>query len=129
MMPNIDPKMMKSMMDRMGIKSSEISANRVIIECNDRDIIIENPEVMRIDMKGAISFQISGNESEKDKSVKLDFNEDDIKLIMEKTGINDKEKIIEEVLKKRMVKKNTILVGLSNKKLFKKVGKNAYALV
>ena len=98
-MPNIDPKMMKSMMDRMGIKSSEISANRVIIECNDRDIIIENPEVMRIDMKGAISFQISGNESEKDKSVKLDFNEDDIKLIMEKTGINDKEKIIEELNK------------------------------
>ncbi|HYV33241.1 MAG TPA: sigma factor-like helix-turn-helix DNA-binding protein [Candidatus Limnocylindria bacterium] len=40
-----------------------------------------------------------------------------------------KEKIIEEVLKKRMVKKNTILVGLSNKNLFKKVGKNAYALV
>lgn len=40
-----------------------------------------------------------------------------------------KEKIIEEVMKKRLVKKNTILVGLSNKKFFKKVGKNAYALV
>ena len=40
-----------------------------------------------------------------------------------------KEKIIEEVLKRRMVKKNTILVGLSNKALFKKMGKNAYALV
>jgi DNA-directed RNA polymerase delta subunit len=40
-----------------------------------------------------------------------------------------KEKIIEEVLKSRMVKKNTILVGLSNKKLFQKVGKNSYALV
>ena len=39
-----------------------------------------------------------------------------------------KEKIIEEVMKKRMVKKNTILVGLSNKKFFKKVGKNAYSL-
>ena len=39
-----------------------------------------------------------------------------------------KDKIIEEVLKKRMVKKNTILVGLSNKKLFKKIGKNSYAL-
>ncbi len=39
-----------------------------------------------------------------------------------------KEKIIDEVLKKRQVKKNTILVGLSNKKLFRKVGKNAYAL-
>ena len=40
-----------------------------------------------------------------------------------------KEKIIEEVLKKRVVKKNTILVGLSNKRLFRKVGKNSYALV
>jgi len=39
-----------------------------------------------------------------------------------------REKIIEEVLRSRMVKKNTILVGLSNKKLFKKVGKNSYAL-
>ncbi len=39
-----------------------------------------------------------------------------------------KDKIIEEVLKRRMVKKNTILVGLSNKKLFKKVGKSSYAL-
>jgi hypothetical protein len=40
-----------------------------------------------------------------------------------------REKIIEEVLKRRMVKKNTILVGLSNKKQFKKVGRNLYALV
>jgi hypothetical protein len=40
-----------------------------------------------------------------------------------------RESIIEEVMKRRMIKKNTILVGLSNKKLFKKVGKNQYSLV
>ncbi len=39
-----------------------------------------------------------------------------------------KEKIVEEVLKKRQVKKNTILVSISNKKLFKKVDRNLYAL-
>jgi hypothetical protein len=39
-----------------------------------------------------------------------------------------REDIIEEVLKRRLVKNNTILVGLSNKKLVKKVGKNLYAL-
>ncbi len=39
-----------------------------------------------------------------------------------------REKIIDEVLKLRVVKKNTILVGLSNRKLFKKVGRNLYAL-
>lgn len=44
-------------------------------------------------------------------------------------GPMDREKIIDEVLKKRVVKKNTILVGLSNKKMFKKVGKNLYTLV
>ncbi len=41
----------------------------------------------------------------------------------------DRDQIIDEVLKRRIVKKNTILVGLSNKKLFKKVGKNLYGLV
>ena len=39
-----------------------------------------------------------------------------------------REEIIEEVLKRRMVKQNTILVGLSNKKLVKKAGKNLYTL-
>lgn len=39
-----------------------------------------------------------------------------------------RDEIVEEVSKKRMVKSNTILVGLSNKKLFKKVGKNLYYL-
>jgi hypothetical protein len=36
--------------------------------------------------------------------------------------------IIQAVLKHRLVKKNTILVGLSNKKLFKKIDKNLYDL-
>ncbi len=40
-----------------------------------------------------------------------------------------RDQIIEAVLKRRMVKKNTILVGLSNKKRFTKVGKNQYQLV
>ncbi|MBI3232232.1 MAG: hypothetical protein HYZ51_04100, partial [Candidatus Doudnabacteria bacterium] len=39
-----------------------------------------------------------------------------------------KEKIVEEVLKRRQVKKNTVLVGLSNRKLFTKAGKNFYTL-
>jgi DNA-binding winged helix-turn-helix (wHTH) protein len=39
-----------------------------------------------------------------------------------------RDQIIEEVLKRRFVKKNTILVGLSNRKTFSKVGKNLYTL-
>ncbi len=39
-----------------------------------------------------------------------------------------REDIIEAVMKKRLVKKNTVLVGLSNRKLFKKAGKNLYSV-
>ena len=40
-----------------------------------------------------------------------------------------RDEIISEVMKKRQVKRNTILVGLSNKKYFQKVGRDRYALV
>ncbi len=40
-----------------------------------------------------------------------------------------REEIIAEVLKRRQVKRNTILVGLSNRKIFQKVGKDKYTLV
>lgn len=39
-----------------------------------------------------------------------------------------REEIISEVMKRRQVKRNTILVGLSNKKYFQKVGRDKYAL-
>lgn len=41
----------------------------------------------------------------------------------------DRNAIVEHVLKQRVVKRNTILVGLANKQLFKKVGKNKYTVV
>ena len=54
---------------------------------------------------------------------------DVIKEILSEAGKPlPKDKIIEAVLKRRQVKKNTILVGLSNKKLFRKVDKNLYDL-
>lgn len=52
-----------------------------------------------------------------------------VEVLKDAKGPLTRDKIIEEVLKRRVVKKNTILVGLSNKKLFKKIGKNLYALV
>lgn len=40
-----------------------------------------------------------------------------------------RQEIIDGVLRVRFVKRNTIIVGLSNKKLFRKVGRDRYALV
>lgn len=55
---------------------------------------------------------------------------DVIKEVLQESGKPmSKEDIVNKVLEKRMVKKNTVLVGLSNRKMFKKVDKNLYYLV
>ncbi len=83
MFNNIDPKKMASMMSKMGISQENIEADRVIIEQEDRNIVIENPQVTKISMQGQESFQIAGDIKEEAKS---GISEEDIKTIMEKTG-------------------------------------------
>ncbi len=98
MMPNLDPQQLKKMMDRMGIKSSEIDANRVIIESSEGDIIIEEPQVILIEAQGTKSFQISGNVSEKPKELpKIEISEDDIKMVKEQSGVDD-DQLVREAL-------------------------------
>lgn len=92
MMPNIDPRTLKNMMAKMGIKSSEIEATRVVIESPGKEILIEQPQVTKIEAQGTVSFQISGIVSEMQRFVEPDVTEDDIKLVMESAGIRDKEK-------------------------------------
>ena len=90
MMPNVDPRQLKKLMDSMGIKSSEIRAGRVVIEGDDMDIVIENPQVTRIDAKGNVSFQVSGDVKEVEKNaVKVEIGDDDVKLVMQQAGISD----------------------------------------
>ncbi len=89
MMPNLDPRTLKNMMAKMGIKSSEIEASEVIIKCPDRDIVVSEPQILQIDAQGAISFQISGSISESQKEVKIEVSEEDIKMVMEKAGTRD----------------------------------------
>ena len=93
MMPNIDPRTLKSMMDKMGIKSREISAIRVTIESEDKDIIIENPQVISIEAQGALSFQVSGRVVERERKQEIEISEDDVKLVSEQTGVKDSELI------------------------------------
>src|SRR3989344_3070896 len=82
--PQMDEKMVKMAMKRMGIKQEDIKATRVIIETPDKNIVINNPVVSKIDMQGNISFQINGDISEKIQEYKpLD---EDIDLVKEKTG-------------------------------------------
>ncbi len=90
MMPNMDPRALKRMMDSMGMKTTEINASRVVIEGSDRNIIIESPNVTMVEMQGSTSFQITGVVSEAEKEqAKMEVTEDDIAMVREKTGASD----------------------------------------
>lgn len=88
MLPNMDPKMLKAAMDKLGIKSRSIESTQVVIHCNDRDIVIDSPEVTLIEGQGMSSFQISGSAHEVDKS-KVEISEDDVRFVQEQTGVTD----------------------------------------
>ncbi len=89
MIPNVDPRALKSMMAKIGMKSTEINAIKVIIECPDKEIIIDEPSVTKIELQGTESFQVAGRVSEQDKHFDLKITDDDIKIVMEKAGISD----------------------------------------
>ena len=85
-MGKLDPKQMQRMMKQLGIKSDEIPAKRVIIETESKKIIINNPSITAIDMKGQKSFQIMGEVTEQEG-----IPEEDIQMVMEQAGKTKKE--------------------------------------
>jgi nascent polypeptide-associated complex subunit alpha len=96
MMPNMDPRMMKQAMKRMGIQSQDLDARQVIIKLSDREIVIDNPNVTKINMMGTDSFQIAGEISERMPGVEI--SEDDISTVMEQANVShdSAKKAIEE---------------------------------
>jgi len=82
----LDPKKMKAVMKQMGINQEDVDARRVVIEKDDGNIIIENPSVQKIIIQGQTSFQIAGDIKEEEG-----IKEEDVKLVMEKTGKSEEE--------------------------------------
>jgi nascent polypeptide-associated complex subunit alpha len=78
-----NPRQMQQMLKQMGIKSREIDANKVTIECKDgTNIIIDNPNITEMDMKGDKNFTIAGSVREETA-----ISEEDVKLVMESAKV------------------------------------------
>jgi Nascent polypeptide associated complex NAC len=56
------------------------------IECEGKDIIIDNPSVTLIEAQGSKSFQVAGEAREVKKEVHAEISEEDVNMVMEKTG-------------------------------------------
>jgi len=88
MLPGLNPKKLQEAMKQLGIKQEEIDASRVIIEKNDgKRLIIDEPSVVKINMQGNESLQITGPMREEDAEK---YSKEDIKTVMEKTGASEK---------------------------------------
>ena len=92
---NLKGKQMEKMMRQMGIKTQEIDAEEVIIRTPSKEIVVENPQVTKINMGGQDTLQVIGKIVEKEKEK---FSKEDIETITSQTGATEEEarKALEE---------------------------------
>lgn len=94
MFPNIDPRKLKSMMDQMGIKTTDVEATKVVIYTQEKEIVISSPQVVKTEMQGQTQYQVSGEVEEKENGqsgAEAEITEDDVHLVMERTGRAEEE--------------------------------------
>lgn len=58
----MDPRQMKKLMQGM----KELNAKEVIIRLDDKELVIENPQVMKISMMGQETYQVIGPAKERE---------------------------------------------------------------
>ena len=91
LMFNMNAKQMEKMMKQMGIKQEQIDAEEVIIKTAGGEIVISSPQVVKVNVGGQETFQISGEIAEREKSTepaepKEKFSEEDAKLVAQQSG-------------------------------------------
>ena len=84
----LNPKQMEKMAKQLGMKMEQIDAEQVVIKLQaGGEIVIDNPQVSRINVMGQDTFQITGDITEKDE----DDDEGDVEMVAEKAGVSHDE--------------------------------------
>lgn len=95
---NMNSRQMKQAMKKMGIQQDQIDAEQVIIRLADRDLIINNPEVSKVNMMGQQTYQIVGEPQEVARDFQIEISDEDIETVIEQTSVTreDAKQAIEE---------------------------------
>ena len=98
MFPGMNPRKMQQMMKRMGVKQVDIPATEVIIKTEDKEIVITEPSVAKVNMMGQETFQVNGNVQERAISSEPEISEDDVQTVVDQTGASEEnaKKALEE---------------------------------
>lgn len=82
----MNPKQMEKIARQMGMKMEHIDAEQVIIKLRaGGEILIDNPQVTKVNMMGQDTFQITGDITEKEDE---ESDEGDVDIVSEKTGVS-----------------------------------------
>lgn len=82
----INPKQLERMAKQLGMQVDQIDAEEVIIKTKEKDIVISNPQVSKMNMMGQETFQVAGEISE---HARARFSEEDIRMIIEQAGVTE----------------------------------------
>jgi len=110
MIPGMNPRKMQAAMRKMGIQQQEIDAKQVIIKCEDKDIVINNPQVAKVNMMGQETYQVVGEAEEVEVSKDPEINEDDIKTVSEQANCSEEE--AKEAIKRNQGDLASAIIGL-----------------
>ncbi|PIN80251.1 nascent polypeptide-associated complex protein [Candidatus Woesearchaeota archaeon CG10_big_fil_rev_8_21_14_0_10_30_7] len=86
MIPGMNPRDMARAMKKLGMKQEELDAKSVVITLSDKQLVFENPQVMKIDMMGQETYQLTGSVVEKSLNVKI--SEDDVQTVMDQSSVD-----------------------------------------
>jgi len=86
MIPGMNPRQMQQMMKQMGIQQVDVPATQVIILTPTKRIIIERPQVAKVNMMGQQTWQVIGPAREESLDVTPDINDDDIQTVIDQTS-------------------------------------------
>jgi nascent polypeptide-associated complex subunit alpha len=83
----MDNRNARRMMDRLGINMKEIpNVQEVVIKTQDKEMHITNASVSEVNAQGQRVFQVMG-EVEEVEVQRKSFNEEDILLVQQQTGV------------------------------------------
>ena len=80
----MNPKEIEKAMKKLGIKQETIEASEVIIKTKDKELVIRNPEIVKMNAMGQESLQITGKLEERS----IGISEDDIKTVIEQAKVD-----------------------------------------
>ena len=86
MIPGMNPRDMQKAMKRLGIQQQELEATEVVIKLADKELVIKNPSVAKVNLMGQETYQISGEAEERSLDNTPTISQDDVQTVMEQTG-------------------------------------------